>query len=37
MKNHLIKYYNGITDLKLQYDDTRNKYNPILELYLQRY
>ena len=28
MKNHLIKYYNDITDLKLQYDDTRNKIQP---------
>ena len=28
MKNHLIKYYNDITDLKLQYDHTRNKIQP---------
>ena len=24
-KNHLTKHYNDISDLKLQYDDTRNK------------
>ena len=25
MKNHLTKHYNDIRDLKLQYDDTKNK------------
>ena len=34
MKSHLTKHYKDIRDFKLQYDESRNKIQPIKEFFL---